>query len=348
MHINLDMMADGAKLTSGGFILSADSRTILLEAMYELVAKRRRGRLQGVLDGPQGGPNVDFFGTDKGTAAAFYDFHPTEQVVLPPPEEPSDHAFLHFALANATEFYRNGRLLHRFEPQHCTIGFVQTGNKIETRYQADRIHREVCVYMDPALLIGLMQDGEDPDGHASVQADDPFSVVKTLPIDGAQSLLLRELFGQNAYEGAIRDLYRESKLLELICVAVSKLRHGASGPAINLDQKDIAAIHKAKELLLKDIVNPPSLKPLANRAGTNEFKLKKGFKQLFGQTVYGMLHEVRLLEARRLIEQDGMSVHEAAQWVGYKSASHFSGIFKRHFGILPRQLKNNATAVSDV
>lgn len=156
------------------------------------------------------------------------------------------------------------------------------------------------------------------------------------------------LFLQNTYEGAIRDLYRESKLLELICVTATKLRHGASGPAMNLDRKDIAAIRKAKELLLQDIVNPPSLKALAHRAGTNEFKLKKGFKQLFGQTVYGTLHEVRLLEARRLIEQDGVGVHEAAKWVGYKNASHFSSIFKRRFGILPKQLKKQVSRFTDL
>ena len=326
--------------------MNAGIRTITLEEIRKLITERRRSRFQGVLDGIQGTPNVDFFCNDSGTAAAFFDFHPTERVVFSTEslEKSSEHAFLHFSLTNTTELFAGSALRpHRVEPRQCAIGFVRTDNNFEARYQADQAYRHLSVHMDPALLIGLLQDSDELDGHAAMRADDSFSVIDKLPIDGTQSLLIRELVLQNAYEGAIRDLYRESKLLELICLVVSRLRQGASRPAMSLGRKDIAATRKAKELLLKDIANPPSLKVLANRAGTNEFKLKKGFKQLYGQTVYGMLHEVRLLEARRLIERDGMGIHEAAKWVGYKSASHFSGIFKRRFGILPKQLQKQVS-----
>ena len=73
--------------------------------MQELVSKRRRSRFRGVLDSPQGGPNVGLFGTDSGATAAFYDFRPTEQPVLPPLETPSEHAFLHFGMSSATELF---------------------------------------------------------------------------------------------------------------------------------------------------------------------------------------------------------------------------------------------------
>ena len=325
----------------------AGIQTISLEEIRKRIAERRRSRFQGVLDGIQGTPKVDFFCNDAGTAASFFDFHPTKRVVLSSAsleKKASEHAFLHFSLTNISELYGGSVLRpHRLEPQHCAIGFVRIGNNFEARYQADQAYRHLSVHMDPALLIGLMQDSEDLDGHAAMQTNDSFSIIEKLPIDGTQSLLIRELFLQNAYEGAIRDLYRESKLLELICATAARLRHGACGPARTLDRKDATAIYRAKELLLADIVNPPSLKVLANRAGTNEFKLKKGFKQVFGQTVYGLLHEVRLREARRLIEQDGMGIHETAKWVGYKSASHFSGIFKRRFGILPKQLQKQVS-----
>ena len=324
--------------------MSTDMPATSMGALQELVSKQQRSRFRGTLNGAHDGPSVDFFATDNGTAAAFYNFYPNKQLVLPQQQVTDEHAFIHFSLSNATELYvGNNRLRHRFEPGHCSVGFIRSGNTSELRYEANQIHQEVCIYIAPALLIELMRDSENPSAHVTIQADDSFSVIKTLPIDGTQSLLLRELFMRNAYEGAIQDLYRESKLLELISLTASKLRHGTSGPATDLGRKDIVTIHKAKDLLLKDIQNPPSLKALAYRAGTNEFKLKKGFKQMYGQTVYGMLHEVRLLEAKRLIEKDDMSVHEAATWVGYKSASHFSSIFKRRFGILPKQLKKQAS-----
>ncbi len=61
-----------------------------------------------------------------------------------------------------------------------------------------------------------------------------------------------------------------------------------------MNPKDIECLYRAKEILLNDIIRPPSLKELARKSAINEFKLKKGFKELFGITVYRMLQEVRL------------------------------------------------------
>lgn len=96
---------------------------------------------------------------------------------------------------------------------------------------------------------------------------------------------------------------------------------------------------KARELLLEDIANPPSIKELAYKSAINEFKLKKGFKELYGQTIYGYLQSYRLNEAKKLLEKNEINVGEASALVGYKSIGHFSKIFKEHFGIKPIVLK---------
>jgi AraC-like DNA-binding protein len=346
MIINSMLSGGGVRLTVGGFILSADIQTISFKAMNNLMVKRQRSYYEGVLDGKRDNPIVTFFSTNDGTGATFFDFNPDKDLVLSSPstKESRKYAYFHFMLSSAIEFYGdNSMFLHRFEPGSCSCGFLQTGNVVEVQYKANKFYRYVCIHMDPTVLAGLMQGCDVFDEH--LKENDYFSVISTMPIDNIQFQLIRELFLHNAYEGALCNLYRESKLLELICVTVSRFQHSISCPLISLGKKDTVALYKARELLLQDITNPPSLKVLANRAGTNEFKLKKGFKQLFGQTVYGMVHEVRLLEARRLIAQDGLAVQEAAKWVGYKSASHFSSIFKRRFGILPNQLRKQIELV---
>ncbi|MDY0263980.1 MAG: AraC family transcriptional regulator [Sulfurospirillum cavolei] len=94
-----------------------------------------------------------------------------------------------------------------------------------------------------------------------------------------------------------------------------------------------------KTIIQSEIANPPSLKVLARQCALNEFKLKQGFKELFGTTVYGFVHAKRLEKAKELLEKQEISVQEAALHVGYQSLSHFSKAFKECYGIFPSELK---------
>ncbi|NVJ53478.1 MAG: helix-turn-helix transcriptional regulator [Campylobacteraceae bacterium] len=154
-----------------------------------------------------------------------------------------------------------------------------------------------------------------------------------------QNILLKELSEITLIEENIRDLYYESKILELTYNTINNLNESSSKSLHFLNKKDIEALHKAKEILFENINNPPSLKELAHKSAINEFKLKKGFKQLFGNTVYGLLQEYRLNKAKKLLEIDDINISEAAYLVGYKNISHFSTIFKKYFGYSPINIK---------
>jgi AraC family transcriptional regulator, transcriptional activator of the genes for pyochelin and ferripyochelin receptors len=80
---------------------------------------------------------------------------------------------------------------------------------------------------------------------------------------------------------------------------------------------------------------PPSLLTLARQVGLNDFKLKRGFRQVFGTTVFGYLHEHRMERARQLLEERRLNVTAVACTVGYANPSHFAGAFKRKFGVNP-------------
>lgn len=134
-------------------------------------------------------------------------------------------------------------------------------------------------------------------------------------------------------------MYYESKILELTYNTINNLNESSAKSLHFLNKKDIEALHKAKEILFENINNPPSLKELAHKSAINEFKLKKGFKQLFGNTVYGLLQEYRLNKAKKLLEIDDINISEAAYLVGYKNISHFSTIFKKYFGYSPINIK---------
>jgi len=84
---------------------------------------------------------------------------------------------------------------------------------------------------------------------------------------------------------------------------------------------------------------------LARLAGLNDYKLKLGFKELFGTTVFGYVRALRMDEARKILEQGEGNVSEAALMVGYHNISHFAALFRKTYGYNPSELgKANAAA----
>lgn len=91
----------------------------------------------------------------------------------------------------------------------------------------------------------------------------------------------------------------------------------------------------ARDYLLTHMDAPPSLIQLAAIAGINEFKLKRGFKELFNQSVFAYLATIRLEMARRALQQKQKTVTQIAFELGYASLQHFSAAFKKKYGVSP-------------
>ena len=141
------------------------------------------------------------------------------------------------------------------------------------------------------------------------------------------------------YDGKIREIFMESKILEMLYRSFHKFNEPEN--ALSLDENRIKTVQKAKKILLENMQNPPSIKELAHLCATNEFALKRDFKAYFGTSVYAMLTNERLEIAKELLSLDQISVNEAAKMVGYNNLSHFSKIFRAKFNVLPTQLKKD-------
>jgi len=100
---------------------------------------------------------------------------------------------------------------------------------------------------------------------------------------------------------------------------------------------EMEKIREARNLIVQNLVSPPGLKELARMVGTNEFKLKIGFKSTFGNTVYGYLADYRLEKSRYLLEKRNMSVKEISGEIGYANPSHFIAAYKKKFGVTPKK-----------
>jgi AraC family transcriptional regulator len=104
------------------------------------------------------------------------------------------------------------------------------------------------------------------------------------------------------------------------------------------NEEDREKITKAREILLQHIGEPITIKALSRKVAINECYLKKGFKEIFGTTIFDFYQSQRMEHAKYLLYEKGLSVTEVSHLLGYSSISHFSTAFKKQTGIKPCEL----------
>jgi AraC-like DNA-binding protein len=139
------------------------------------------------------------------------------------------------------------------------------------------------------------------------------------------------------YQGFTRNFYLESKALELLALWLGENNNQEKFyQQSSLSKKDIIALQEVKNIMEKNLQNPPSLKQLSQQLCINECKLKSGFKQLFKTTIFGYLHRQRMEYAHSLLTEKSMKVTDVAMMCGYASLTSFSKAFKKYFGVNPK------------
>ncbi|MEM1256696.1 MAG: AraC family transcriptional regulator [Cyanobacteria bacterium P01_H01_bin.21] len=153
------------------------------------------------------------------------------------------------------------------------------------------------------------------------------------PTTPAMNQILQQII-HCPYQGATQQLYLESKAIELLALQFACLE--AAPGKYTLNKADLEQVRYARDILVSRLCNPPSLTELARSCGLNDFKLKQGFHQMFGTTVFGYLYDYRMKYAQELLRDDYLSVAIISAKVGYTSPEAFSVAFRRKFAIGPK------------
>jgi len=166
---------------------------------------------------------------------------------------------------------------------------------------------------------------------------------KSVPL--TQSMLRAVLdLTHSPYTGKTRMIYAQAKAMELMCLTFETLKrdHGSqnASPPVVLNSRDVSRLFDAKERLTNDLGSPISNKQLARLVGLNETKLTRGFREVFGLTLFNYYQQCRMRQAHTLLAQDGRSVDETAHRLGYAHVSSFSKAFRRFYGLSPRGHQN--------
>ncbi len=112
-------------------------------------------------------------------------------------------------------------------------------------------------------------------------------------------------------------------------------------PVTSLLNRELKIVRKMAKLILKDVSKDFSVEMLSIQSGLSQAKLQEGFKALYARTVTEYIRHVRLEQARDYLNTTDMNISEIVYAIGFSSRSYFSKIFKRKFGISPREYQEN-------
>lgn len=156
-------------------------------------------------------------------------------------------------------------------------------------------------------------------------------------ISPSMAIVLNQIINYNLNTN-LRELYCKAKVYELLSLYFNR------GEDVNVeqcpflaDESNVKKIKAAKDIIIQRIAEPPTLVKLSSEIDLSLKKLKEGFKQIYGTTVYGFLFDYKMELARKLLESGAHNVNEVGLKVGYSTASHFIAAFKKHYGTTPKK-----------
>lgn len=158
-----------------------------------------------------------------------------------------------------------------------------------------------------------------------------------LPFTSSIAVVLSQILQAKVHD-SMKSLYFKGKVYELLSLYFNK----NEDPSLEqcpflVDEENVRKIRMAKDIILERMSDPPSLENLATEIGLSLKKLKEGFKQLYGDTVFAYLLDHKMEEARRMLDSQKFNVNEVGLKLGYSTASHFIAAFKKKYGTTPKK-----------
>jgi AraC-like DNA-binding protein len=203
-------------------------------------------------------------------------------------------------------------------------------------------HRTLVIQFEKQAFLNLIEDTTEQFrrmGVAIAQGKPIMIAPYHLHIDLTLQQAISEII-HCRYAGKMKKIFLYAKTLEILVLQAEAYESYAQKKVRYCQSKaDKEKIVFAREYLIQHLQQPPTIPELAKIAGLNEFKLKKGFRELFNQSVFGYLTDYRMEMAKILLLESQKTVSELAFELGYSSPQHFSMAFKKKFGLAPRHLK---------
>ncbi|WP_456379152.1 helix-turn-helix transcriptional regulator [Lutibacter sp.] len=245
-------------------------------------------------------------------------------------------------------FCSNGKCKVAFNFEHCAVSLETNSSSLV--YFKDEI-MDVFFNLSPkSELLAVHISIEYFHSLFSIEGNSLYNfnsfntgkpIIDTKEITPTIQLILNQLTTKQINE-TLRPVYIKGKVYELLSYyfSTSSEKDNEICPYVT-NEETISKIKHAKEVIIKEMNNPPSLPELAKRVGLNIKKLKTDFKEFYGAPVFTFLLNYKMELAKKLLLKQHLNVNEIASNLGYSASSHFIAAFKKKYGITPKQFSKS-------
>ena len=152
--------------------------------------------------------------------------------------------------------------------------------------------------------------------------------------------------GADAYVAKPFNMEELHVLVDNLVDNVRRLRGKFSGAQNQDDKVEKIQIKGNDEALMERIMNALNAKlcdpdynveKLTEDVGISRAQLHRKMKEMTGISTGDFIRNMRLEQAARLISEGKINVTQVAFAVGFNNQSHFSTVFKKHFGMTPSE-----------
>jgi AraC-like DNA-binding protein len=149
---------------------------------------------------------------------------------------------------------------------------------------------------------------------------------------------------KNPFQGPLSLVYAEALTLELLCTAVGGFSALTGAPQEEYTERELKCLQTARSALMQQFAPAPTIRKLARAVGMAETALTRGFKAVYGETIFDFSLRCRMQHAMILLRDQHWSVDKASACVGYSHSTSFATAFRRHFGIRPIDVRRVKSA----
>lgn len=244
--------------------------------------------------------------------------------------------YLHVLFGNHAEYCLEGLGNVCFSDGQFTITYMPFVNAKVAMAKGAKCN-SFCIHFEAAFLEQFMAGSPELNAFVDkINANVPCNITPKDHYATIEMIRTIRRIISNEHSGEHLKLFTKSQVTTLMIEALGKISSDAINKSvIKLSTTDIEGICAVKDYLINKMDEPLSLIQLARKVGINDFKLKKGFKQIFGTTIFNYLENARLEKALILLKDTKHSIAQIAITLGFAYPAHFSSVFKKRFGYPP-------------
>jgi AraC-like DNA-binding protein len=260
----------------------------------------------------------------------------TKEIQIVEREIDSRFIQFHFCIKGSSEFiFNNGNYRLKIQEENSLL-LYNPQRDLPIHLEVNSKSWLVSVLVSIKKFHGLFSQEAD---YITFLSDDnkDKKYYKDGKISPSMAIALNQLINYNL-NSSIKNLYFKGKALELLSLYFNRSEDADIEQCPFLvDETNVIKIRKAKDIMIARMAEPPTLQELSEEIGLSLKKLKEGFKQIYGDSVFSFLFDYKMEVARKLLEAGNHNVNEVGLKVGYSTSSHFISAFKKKYGTTPKK-----------